>query len=266
VHIRWCSRAFVLSVGLLAWTCGTALVLFTGARATAAPMPFVGSQGSLSAAACFDTSGTSLVVTLTNTSTSDVLQQQDVLTAVFFDVSGLLLNLQPASGSAVIAPGSTVLFGGTDPGGVVGGEFAYLEDVHQHVPNNANYGISSAGYGVFGGANFPGSNLEGPIGLNGVEYGITSPGDDPSTGQTAVTGADALIENSVVFTIPGLPAGFNPVTAVSDVFFQYGTKFNDAGYSYTNSYVPDPPGMGALSLCALAALRRRAGAVTPCAH
>ena len=68
---------------------------------------------------------------------------------------------------------------------------------------------------------------------------------------TAVTGTNALIQNSVVFTLPGLPVGFDPSTAISNVNFQYGTSLLDS-----NIQVPAP---GALSLLAAAVLcsRRR---------
>jgi hypothetical protein len=38
---------------------------------------------------------------------------------------------------------------------------------------------------------------------DGLQYGITSGSDNPSTGNAAVTGANALIQNSVVFTFSG---------------------------------------------------------------
>src|SRR5438552_15453428 len=126
------ARELTRSNWSIAWTLAAFLLALPGTEALASLMVCSGAQGNLSAAVCFDTSGTNLLVTLTNTSDVDVLQQSEVLTGVFFDVNGPLLNLQPSSGSAVLAPGATVLFGTTDPGGVVGGEWAYLEDVHQH--------------------------------------------------------------------------------------------------------------------------------------
>jgi hypothetical protein len=237
------------------WIAGVTAVAgafaLASAPAHASMITFSASQGSLAASVTFDTSGTDLIVTLTNTSAADVTVQNQILTAVFFDVGGPLLSLNPGAGSAVLASGSTVLFGTSDPGNVVGGEWQYLAGIGGSAPHGANYGISSAGYGIFGSPNFPGSNLQGPAAINGLQYGITSAGDDSSTGQPAVTGTNALIQNSVVFTLPGLPVGFDPATAISNVNFQYGTSLLDS-----NIQVPAP---GALSLLAAAALcsRRR---------
>jgi hypothetical protein len=152
-----------------------------------------------------------------------------------------------------------VLFGGTDPGGVVGGEWAYLEGISSGTPNHANYGISSSGLGgLFGSPNFPGSNLNDPAALDGINYGITSAADDPTTGQTAVTGASPLIQSSVVFTLKGLPANFDPSTRISNVFFQYGTALSptDPGFKFTFTPEPGTISLVAFGLIALN-LRRR---------
>lgn len=223
------------------------------APAHAAMITFSGSQGSLAASVSFDTSGTDLIITLSNTSTADVTVQNQILTAVFFDVAGPLLTLNPGAGSAVLAPGSSVLFGSTDPGNVVGGEWAYMAGISGSAPYSANYGISSAGFGIFGSANFPGSNLQGPNSVDGIQYAITSAGDNPATGQSAVTGNNALIQNSVVFTLPGLPIDFDPSTMIPNVVFQYGTSLSD-----TSIQVPAPGAMALLLVSALCGrLRRR---------
>jgi hypothetical protein len=38
-----------------------------------------------------------------------------------------------------------------------------------------------------------------------------------------VTGNGALIKNQVIFSLSGLPVGFDPMTRISRVQFQYGT-------------------------------------------
>lgn len=204
-----------------------------------------------SAAALFSTSGTDLVVKLTNTSLVDVTEPVGVLTGVFFDIGGAPLSLGRAS--AIVPATSTVLFGGTGPGGEVGGEWAYLGGL-AGAPRGADYGISSSGLGLFGpGDRFPGANLQGPASPDGLQYGITSAGDDPATGNTPVTGTNALIKNEVIFTLTGLPMGFNPLASIGNVSFQYGTDLsepNDPG-------VPTPGALSALALAGLVATRRR---------
>ncbi len=204
---------------------GSALLILGALTALGNPITFNASAGDRSGTAIFDTAGTDLLVTLSNPSTFDVLDPAYVLTAFFFDVSGPALSLTPVS--AVIGPGSTVWFGGTDPGGVVGGEWAYRAQL-TGAPLGASYGLSSAGLGLFGPSDlFPGNNLQGPASPDGLQYGLTSLGDDPSTGNSAVTGGNALIHNEVVFRLSGLPAGFDPSTQISNVAWQYGTALSD---------------------------------------
>ena len=129
-----------LAVSALAW----AVV-----PARAAPITFTGASGSRSASATFDTSVTNqLLVTLTNTSTADVLVPTDILTAVFFTLASPTLT----PGSAVLAPGSSVLFDSAPVGGNVGGEWAYTDGLA--APNGANEGISSSGFGSLRGPQF----------------------------------------------------------------------------------------------------------------
>jgi len=133
---------------------------------------FGGSSGGLSAQATFNTFSSGgnnyLTVLLANDSKADVTDPGQVLTAVFWDPTA---NLTPVS--AVLGSGSTVLFGTTDPGNVVGGEWAYKAGL-AGTPGNAVLGISSAGFNIFGPNNlFPGTNLQGPTspdGAGGGEY------------------------------------------------------------------------------------------------
>jgi hypothetical protein len=216
--------------------------------ALANSITFTAAVGDRAATTKFDTSGSDLIVTLQNASAADVLEPTYVLTALFFDVSGPRLNLTRAS--AVVPPGSTVSFGGTDPDGVVGGEWAYLEQL-SGAPLGAGYGISSTGLGLFGpGDLFPGTNLQGPASPDGLQYGITSAGDVASTGNAAVTGNNALIQDTVVFTLSGLPNGFDPSLQIQNVVWQYGTSLDDA-------HIPEPGAMGLLCVAAIVAARRR---------
>ena len=122
----------------------------------------------------------------------------------------------------------------------VGGEWVY----------NAS-GISSAGFGLFGPANFNGPDLDPPTAANGLNYGITSAGDNPATGNQAVTGGVPLIKNSVVFTLNVDESGgeffLNNIIGVT---FQYGTALTEPHFTTTDITLPD--GGMTLSLLGLA--------------
>lgn len=226
----------------------TALTASISSLAAADSVTFSASQGNLAASATFENTGTNLTVTLTNTSAADVLVPADVLTCLFFDVNGAALNLTPVS--AVLGPGSTVLFGVSDPGGVVGGEWEWEESFGSPAPRGADYGIGSSGLGLFGsGEDFPGTNLQGPESPNGLQYGMVSAGDNSATGNAPVTGDNALIKNQVIFTLSGLPVDFN-VNSITNVNWQYGTAL-------TEPNIPEPSTLALLGLAGLAVLRRR---------
>jgi hypothetical protein len=215
----------------------------------ASPITFSASSGSLAASASFETTGTQLIITLENTSSQDALVPTDILTGLFFDVNGSSPALTRVS--AIVPNGSAVLFGTTDPGNVVGGEWAYRAGLLG--PAGTTYGISSAGLGLFGpGDRFPGANLQGPADPDGLQYGITSAADDPATGNTPVTGANALIKYSVEFILSGLPEGFDPLTAIDNVNFQYGTALSDPLI-----HSPEPASLILLACAGVLVLRRR---------
>jgi len=234
-----------------------------------ASVEFVGSSGNLKASALFEVSGTNLIVTLTNTSTNDVLVPADVLTAVFFNLEGSP-SLTPVS--ALLASGSTVHFSPvTVSGGDVGGEWAYKSGfTGPDIVDGATSGISSVGLDLFGPPDRfdTGANLQGPNSPDGLQFGITSDGDDTSTGNTPVTGTNALIENSVVFTLSDLASGFEASDdTITDVSFQYGTSLDEPrfpgdpdGGVDIEDVVPEPSTLAAwclLGLCGVISLRRR---------
>jgi hypothetical protein len=224
------------------------------APAGASPVTWAGSTTTLSAAADFAVSGSDLVVTLTNTSSHDVLVPAEVLTAVFFDVSATTLILSPQS--ATVPAGSAVLFGSAEPGGGVGGEWAYRSGL-SGAPGSMAYGISSSGFGLFGpGDRFPGVNLSGSANPGGLDYGILSAGDNPSTGNAPVTGHNGpLIQNQVVFHLGGLPPGFDPFTRITGVTFQYGTSASEP--SFPGTVVPSPGSVALLLAGGILCSRRR---------
>ena len=211
------------------------------AQGASAALVFSSSAGSRSASAEFDIVDGKLQVKLTNTSTGDVTVPTDVLTGLFFTLNG---NQTPTltRNSAVIATGSQVIYSGGQPaGGNVGGEWAYKAQSGL-LGGQFNQGISSSGMDdTFGPPHlFPGSNLAGPESPNGLQYGLTSAGDNPATGNGGVTGSGGLIKNSVVFTLGNLPAGFTLDDIGSVVRFQYGTSLSEPSLLAERPLTPVP--------------------------
>jgi hypothetical protein len=204
------------------------LLCASASQAIVSPPLFTFSSGTRAASAGFSQSGGNLVVTLTNTFAGDALAPTDILTAVFFDISGGV-TLTPVSANlnagSIIQNAALCDTGGGPsalncPGPGVGGEWAYAAGLTPGGPITATKGISSTGLGLFGPTDrFPGANLDGPDSVDGVQFGITTAGDNAATSNGGIT--VPLIKNSVVFTLSGLGAG--PYT-ISKVFFLYGTS------------------------------------------
>lgn len=235
---------------------GICFCLSASPQAWASPLSLSVSLGDLEASAMFDVSGTDLIVKLANTSTADVMTPNHVLTALFFDIDSIdAINLTPVD--AVVGAGSVVHFGVTGPAMSVAGEWAYKESLTA-APFGASNGISSSGFGLFGASDrFGSTNLQGPDSPDGLQYGITSAGDDETTGNTPVTGTHALIQSEVVFTLSGLPVGFDPFTQITNVIWQYGTNLSEP----TIRQLPEPTSLALLSLGALTLLRRNSAQV-----
>lgn len=207
-------------------------VLATGLCATAGAISitYSGSSGNLSAEATFDLTGTTLTVTLTNTSLFDVLVPSEVLTAVFFDVAG---SGALTMGTATLTGGSSVAFF-PPPGTDVSPEWAYVEDE----------GISSAGFGLFGpGDRFDTStDLWAPASPDGLQYGILPLADNLTTGNTPVTGSQPLIVGGVQFTFT-VASGF-ALSDIGNVSFQYGTSLTEPNIPHT----PEPASLALLGM------------------
>ena len=222
-----------------------AVAALSGA-ASAGTLTANATDGVRSAQAIFAASGSDLIITLTNTATNDITQPIFVMTALFFDISGPSLGLTRVS--AVLGAGSVVINDPQPVGGVVGGEWAFNSGFSG--PFGAAYGIGSAGLGFFGPGNlFPGPDLEPPTSPNGLEYGIPPAGDNPATNNGGTN--TPLIKNSVVFTLSGLPSGFDPEARIGNITFQYGTDPSEPQIR-----VP-APGTGVLVAAGLLGLRRR---------
>lgn len=231
----------------VSYVAASAVVALCAASIAGAAVSFSGTSGARSASVSFDVTGSTLTVILTNTSNLDAMVPVDVLTGVFFSVSGNTVNFTKLA--AVLNVGAVVTGGGAaEAGGVVGGEWAALNNLSGG-PGNRKYGISSSGLGLFGpGDRFAGGNLAGPDSPDGLQYGITTAGDNPATGNGGIT--TPLIKNSVKFTF-GNASGFD-LGRIGDVWFQYGTDLSEPGFS-----VPTPGSLALLGLAGIVAGRRR---------
>ena len=182
-------------------------------------------MGRLSAEATFAADGNNLLVTLVNTSTYGSRNPSEVLTAVYFNLPGVTLTPE----SAVLTDGSVVLFPvtgtGVDSNGEIGGEYAYLDGLTV-VPTGATKVITAVGLDDIAGPPdlFPGEPLWNPDSPNGLGYGLVA--SLAPDANAAVTGRQPLVQNGVLFTLSGLPTGFDVDGLVADVTFNYGTEFN----------------------------------------
>jgi hypothetical protein len=233
----------------------TLLAIGLTARAEASPIILDAASGNLSARVTFEAQGSYLIVTLTNTALVGASVPADILTAVFFDIYGLTSGLTAVS--ALLGGASEILH--DNPTTNVGGEWAYASGIAGKTPEGQNYGISSSGLGVFGGANFNGPNLDGPTAVNGMSYGIV-PESGLGSNPNPTISAIPIISNQVIFTLAGLPTGFNlTYAAIGNVYFQYGTSFSEPHVS-----VPEPatvlllvPGVIAVVAGSVRARRKR---------
>lgn len=213
--------------------------------------------GTLSASATFELVNEYLIVVLTNTAQNGARIPSDVLGSLYFDIAG---NPSLIPVSAILTPGSVVLNASQPAGGNVGGEWG-LGSALSGAPGNAYYGISANGYGLFGNPNFNGPQLDNPLALNGMTYGIVS---GIAGNANPVVRSGVFISDSVTFTLALDQAALEDFSLgdISNVSFQYGTSLEQP-----NIHVPEPASMTllgiGLGLMAVRHLRRRFGQNQP---
>ena len=242
-----------------------ALAAMSIAQTASAAIFFTATNGSnLTASATFDIVGGKLQVVLNNSSAFDVLVPSNVLTALFFNLLGGASTLGVAGGSAT-SNGPTFMNGAqvNTAGTNVGGEWAYAGVSSVILGAGTNAGISSSGFSLFGNANLNGPNLSGPVAVDGLQYGITSTGDNLATDNGGLAGNE-ITKHSVIFLLNFAP-GFS-LAQISNVSFQYGTALGDPRNTCTvncggppANEIPEPgsAALAGLALLAAASVRRR---------
>jgi hypothetical protein len=224
------SLAAVAGLAALAMSTGThATVVFTDNA-------LIGGNA-VTASAGFSISGTTLTVTLLNTSPINGLEAPtNTLTGLSFLINGATPALTPTS---AISPNVIVNSAncnvnpcsGTNVN--VGGEWGYQQSF------GGKEAIGSAGYITTGLAgnlgNFNGLDLQSPASLDGIEFGILSANHGALNG--GLTG-QALIQDTVVLTLT-IPAGITEAQ-IGSVSFLYGTAPDATIPGTPGTPVPEP--------------------------
>ena len=227
-----------------------AIVILTASPTFAASITFTGSSGTLSASATFETIAGNLQVVLANTSTADTNSNGDVLQALFFNIA---TNPSLGYADADLSSGSVFLHTATlvGSGSDVGAEWAYASSAGGLGSGvTQSYGLSSAGYGLFG----PGDTLcctplhpdrgGSTTPPNGGDFGLVSAGWLAADDANGFVTQGPHIDNSVTFLL----TGFDPLllSGISGVRFQYGTSLSETnipGVTGSNSplsAIPEP--------------------------
>jgi len=215
--------------------------------------------------AIFTVTGSTLTVSLKNTATAAVGDPTFVLSAVAFDIGNNTASLTPYSAKA--ATGSAIVDYtnlSTVYGDGLGGEWAYKSGLNGAL--GGHYGISSAGFGIFGPADLfdkTDGNLSGPWSPDGIQLGLM-----PASQTTLSTSLDnsngrIFVRSEAIFKLTGV--NFS-ASAIKNVNFQYGTASADANLDGGpvlggGAVVPLPvtvwSGIALLGIVALSHVRRR---------
>jgi PEP-CTERM motif len=250
----------------------TALVLgMSATHSQAAPMSFTGTNGTHAAQAVFNIiNNNKLNIVLTNTSQNDALLQTDILTAVFFDLQDSShttingLSQLTAVPSASQLSGKGVYQQNSTHNTNANGSLLQLTQNSHGQPCCTNLAVTGSNAGV--GTPYDGGwqykeGLSGlpthGLGTNGlggtfngnlvqdvvnIDYGLTSTGDSVTTSQAQQLFNKPLIQDTVTFTLDGLPVGFALTTStISNVRFQYGTALTDFSILVPTGIDLNPP-------------------------
>ena len=203
----------------------TMVLLLWPISASALPVTFSDPFGSH---ATFDTiSGNQLQVTLWTDRNST--KNSEVLTALFFDISGIS-SLTPLSATVPVnsATGggntNSFLYLGANNYAFstaldVGGEWAYKSGLS--LPGRGTQGIGTAGLdGTFGAGDlFPGTDLNDRQAPDGGDFGLVGLASTQWSGE----GYDVVVKNTTIFVLPFS----GTLTGVQNVSFQYGTSLTE---------------------------------------
>jgi hypothetical protein len=238
-----------------------AAALLFSASSAAADSIYVGTSGTLSAEVEFEVlAGGVLQVTLTNTSIYDTDSNPEVLMAVFWDIATAptltYVDADLNAGSTFVHTASNFI----DPSGTandsdVAAEWAYAQAAGDLGAGDGgyvdqSYGLSAAGYDIFGssdvlsGALHPdrGGSTTAP---NGGDFGLVSAGWVIGGDSNGFINQGPHIQNAVVFLLSGFTG---TVDDIGNVRFQYGTSLYEPCINCQR--VPEP---GSLLLFGLGA-------------
>jgi hypothetical protein len=181
----------------------------------------------VSATANFTASGTDLTVVLTNTSPANTLESPtNTLSGLSFLINGQSSAL--SHDSATLTPGSSIVntcvvdsVSGPCTGTNVGGEWGYQFSGGTNLIGSAGY-VTTGLTGNLG--NFNGPNLDDPISLDGINFGIISTTHGTLNGGEGGLSSEPLIQNSVTLLLDNFTAS---LSAISNVTFLYGTQLGE---------------------------------------
>lgn len=206
------------------------------------------------ASAVFTYSGSMLTLVLTNTQTSNAVPagNAQVLTGLFWNMTGSV----GAGSTAVLTGGSSYVDGNGNaigaPGDTAAQHWAHKAGSTSWSGNTVNYGVGAAGFGHFGDSNAFQSGGSNPV-LNGVDWGLVGGNWNMGGNQSP------LILSSMTFNF-NVGNGFN-LSSLKNVYFQYGSGFNEfRGFDDEfppDEVVPEPASMAIAGFAAAAAISGR---------